>query len=323
MKGLLHRLLESLNLSGRDWAVLMLSLLLAFSMWLIHNLSLRYNGYLSINVVAHCNINGHSDVSAGKSEITARCRAKGYTILSSSFFSDKTVDVTFTPSVMKHYDADLYCVTSDDLQEYAHLLYGDGVTVEYFVSDTVVFRFPEVDHKRVPVTPVYSVSYASQYMGSGDFEVIPDSVTVYGEPFQLETIESIYTAPVKHADVSEDIHGVVGLKKLKGVRLSADEVHYSMDVTRYVEIVRTVPVETVNVPSGKEMIVFPSSVEVTLKCVFPLMADPYENLRFQADYSEFASSLSGKCIVRASQLPKGVISYTAEPAAVGCVMEDR
>ncbi|MCX4336483.1 MAG: hypothetical protein K1V99_12170 [Bacteroidales bacterium] len=322
MKGLLHRLLESMNLSGRDWAVLLLSLLLAFSMWLIHNLSLKYNSYLSVNVVAHCNVNGHSDVSAGKSEITARCRAKGYTILSSSLFGGRTADVTFSPSVMKHYDGDVYCVTSDDLNEYAHLLYGDGVTVEYFLSDTVFFRFPEVEHKRVPVMPVYSVHYSSQYMSSGSFDVTPDSVTVYGEPFQLENVTCVYTEPVKHSDVSEDVHGVVRLKKIKGIRLSADDVHYSMDVTRYVEIRQTVPVETVNVPSGKEMLVFPSSVEVTLRCVFPLMDDPYENVRFQADYSEFASSLSGKCAVRALQLPKGVISSNVEPAAVGCVIED-
>lgn len=323
MKGLLHRLLRFLNLSGRDLAVLLLSFLLAFSVWLIHNLSLKYNGYLSANVVAHCNINGHADVSAGKAEITARCRAKGYTILSSSFFSARTVDVTFSPSVMRHYDTDRYYVLSDDLQEYAHLLYGDGVAVEYFVSDTVFFRFPEVAHKRVPVIPVYSVSYSGQYMASGPFTVIPDSVAVYGEPFHLETIKSIYTAPVKHSDVSEDIHGVVRLKKLQGVRLSADEVHYSMDVTRYVEIVQTVPVEPVNVPPDKEMIVFPSSVDVAMRCIFPLMADPYENLRFEADYTEFAVSLSGKCQVIASQLPKGVISYTIEPSAVGCVAEDK
>lgn len=323
MKGLLHRLLESMNLSGRDWAALLLSLLLAFSMWLIHNLSLKYNGYLSVNVVAHCNVDGHSDVSAGKSEITARCRAKGYTILSSLVFGSKTADVTFSPSVMRHHEGDVYCVRAEDLQEYAHLLYGDGVTVEYFVSDTVFFRFPVVDHKRVPVVPVYTVHYSSQYMNSSGFDVTPDSVTVYGEPFQLENVDCVYTEPVKHADVSEDVHGVVKLKKLKGMRLSSDDVHYSMEVTRYVEISRTVPVGTVNVPAGKEMLVFPSSVDITFRCVFPLMDDPYENVRVQADYDEFAESLSGKCAVRASQLPKGVISSTIEPAAVGCVIEDR
>lgn len=323
MKSLLHRLLKFLNLSGRDLAVLLLSFLLAFSVWLIHNLSLKYNGYLSVNVVAYCNVEGHSNISSGKSEITARCRAKGYTILSSSFFRDRTIDVTFSPSVMRHYDTDRYYVLSDDLPEYAHLFYGDGVTVEYFVSDTVFFRFPEVSHKRVPVIPVYSVSYSSQYMASGPFTVIPDSVTVYGESFHLETIKSVYTSPVKHSDVSEDIHGVVPLKKLQGLRLSADEVHYSMDVRRYVEIAQTVQVDPVNVPPDKEMIVFPSSVDVVMRCIFPLMADPYENLRFEADYAEFASSLSGKCQVIASQLPKGVISYTIEPSAVGCVAEDK
>ena len=81
MKNLFHRLLSSLNIGGRDWVVLLLALLLAFSTWLIHNLSLRYNDYLRVSVVARCNIEGHADVSANKCEVIARCRTTGYKVI--------------------------------------------------------------------------------------------------------------------------------------------------------------------------------------------------------------------------------------------------
>ena len=38
-----HRLLEKLHINGRDLAIFLLSLLLAFSIWIIHNLSLEYS----------------------------------------------------------------------------------------------------------------------------------------------------------------------------------------------------------------------------------------------------------------------------------------
>ena len=78
MKSFFDRVLSALNIRGRDWVILILSLLLAFSVWLIHNLSLRYNAFLSVNVSAVSNLQGHSDVSAGDAEVTARCRATGY-----------------------------------------------------------------------------------------------------------------------------------------------------------------------------------------------------------------------------------------------------
>ena len=83
MKNLIHRILKTLNISGRDWVVLLLALLLAFSIWVIHNLSLKYNNYMSVPVVAKCSIPGHSSVSADKADVTARCRATGYKVIKS------------------------------------------------------------------------------------------------------------------------------------------------------------------------------------------------------------------------------------------------
>jgi hypothetical protein len=113
--------------------------------------------------------------------------------------------VTFNPPEMRHKEGDLFYVLSSDLTEYTHLIYGDGVTLEYFVSDSVFFRFPEVDHKKVPVQPVYSVSYMPQHISKGELEIIPDSVTLYGQARVLETIDKVLTDPIKHSNLSSDI----------------------------------------------------------------------------------------------------------------------
>ena len=324
MKRLYDRLLKSLNISGRDLAVFLLALLLAFSIWLIHNLGLKYNDYLKASVKAQCNIEGHANVSLNTSDVIARCRATGYkAIMSDIKARRRPVTVNFNSSVMRHKDDDLFYVLSSDLTEYAHLIYGDGVTLEYFVSDTVFFRFPEVDHKKVPVHPVYSVSYMPQHMSDGELEVIPDSVTVYGEAHRLENIDKVFTEIIRHTSLSSDVQGVVRLEKIRNVRLSAEEVHYLIDVTRYVEVSRTVPVKVVNVPSDKKLQVFPSTVTVKSKFSFPLSGDGYENVEAVVDYEEYDKSISGKCTVRLSESPSGLISYEIDPVAVNCVLEER
>ena len=74
-----------MNISGRDLAVFLLALLLAFSIWLIHNLALKYNAYLDVTVQASCNIDGHSELSSDYSHVVARCRATGYNVIKSGF----------------------------------------------------------------------------------------------------------------------------------------------------------------------------------------------------------------------------------------------
>lgn len=323
MKSLLDKLLKALGLSGRDWAALLLALLLAFSIWLIHNLSLKYNDYLTVPVVALCNIDGHAGQSSNQCEVVARCRTTGYNVISMDLRGRRIRKVTFQPAVMKHKENDVFYVTAADLLEYSHLIFGDDVTIEYFVSDTLFFNFQSVDFKKVPVHPVYSVAYRTQYMNVGDMQVDPDSVTLYGDPFRLESIDRVYTKPIKRSDLDTDIQGIVPLEKIRNVRMSDTEVHYSLDVTRFVEMKLKVPVSVVNLPKDKEMVILPSNVELSVKCAYPPSADLEDGLEIYVDYDDFLDSISGKCPVKMAVIPKNVIGYDIEPMYVECIVGDR
>ena len=324
MKDLINRILKALNITGRDWAVLLLALLLAFSIWIIHNLSLKYNDYLTVSVIAKCSIDGHSSVASNTCDVVARGRATGYKVLKfNASGREKPVTVEFSSSVMKHKDGDLYYVTSDALQEYTHLIYGSGVSIEYFVSDTLFYRFPTVNSKKVPVHPVLSLTYDSQYMSDGDVEINPDSVYIYGEPHRLESLSQVYTKAVKYASLNSNVSGVVELEPMRGVTFSVDQVGYNIDVVRFVEMTSTVSVRCINVPSDKVLMVYPSSVNVALKCVYPLPARFENQPDVYVDYNDFVKSMSGKCPVRVMDMGSAVIEAVVDPVYVECRLEER
>ena len=323
MKDLFHRLLKALNISGRDWVILTLSLLLAFSVWMIHNLSLKYNANLSAKVIAICSLDGHENVSAATAEALARGRATGYNIIESYIKARRPVKVEFNPSVMQRYDSERFFVTGDKLVEYSHLIFGEDITVDHYISDTLFFRFPSVNHKKVPVVPVSILTYKGQYMARGPLDMTPDSVVVAGDPYLLETVKQVYTTPIRHFEISENISGLAGIEPIKGVNIQAKEVYYSMDVVRYVEFVSEVHVEAVNVPAGKAMMIFPSVVILRMRCEFPLMDDAEGQQTVYVDYNDFKTSLGGNCPVRVKNLPKGILSYDVEPVSVRCVEESR
>ncbi len=323
MGGLCDRLLARLNISGRDLAVFLLSLLLAFSIWLIHNLALKYNAYLEVPVRARCSIDGHAAVSSDQTNVVARCRATGYNVIRSDMRGGrKVVEVEFQPAVMKQKEGNIFYVTSADLQEYTHLIFGDGVTVEYFTTDTLFFRFPYENSKKVPVRAVSSISYMPQYMPAEPVQVSPDSVTVYGEPFILDALQEVFTEPVKYSNLSSGIQGEVALEPLRGVRYSEEKVRYSIDVTRFVELTGTFPLTVINVPADKSMTIFPSRADVYLKCTFPYNDNPLAGVALEVDYNDFQNSLSGKCVVRLVDQARDVIEYDIYPPVVECIVED-
>lgn len=300
-----------------------LSLLLAFSIWLIHNLSLDYSAFLTVRMAAGCNIEGHTDKSSNTCEVVARCRTSGYNIIKSRLALRRPpVMINFDRQSLYPKSGEVYYITRRELSESAHLLYGENVSVEYFLSDTLFFRFPYQTHKKVPVFPVMSLSYEPQYMGRGNLQIEPDSVIIYGEPYHLDNVDRVFTETIELQHLSSSAAGVAGIEKIKGVRLAEQEVHYSIDVTRFVEISREISVRAVNVPPDKEMMIYPSRAEVVFKCVFPLMSD-VDDAEFVIDYGDYIDSRSRKCIPVPGYLPEGVLEYELMPEIFECVLTER
>ena len=317
----LHRLLRKFGFNGRDLAVFLLSLLLAFSIWISHNLSLQYSSVVSVPVIATSNIEGHQAESSNTSPVVARCRTTGYRLLRRNRMSRKgQLRVYFSPDDLHHEEDDIYYITSNELSGYFSEIFGDNVQLESFVSSRVQFRFPEENHKTVPVQAVSVVSFKPQYMAGGPMKIVPDSVIVYGEPLQIQNIDRIVTETITLQNLSSGSHGMARLEVPRGgIRLSETEVSYALEVTRFVEIRREVKVGTRNVPAGRDLTVFPSTVDVVFRCVFPLASDPTEGISFYVDYNDFSSSINGRCVPHDSGLPTSVIDYSIDPQVLECI----
>jgi len=315
-----HRLLEKLHIDGRDLAVFLLSLLSAFSIWVIHTLSLEYSTVLDVPVIAVSNIDGHAAESSTSSSIVARCRTTGVNTLRTNFYAGrKARKVYFKPEDFRHVEGETFSLSASVLAGYVGDIFGDDIQLESVISTDVQFRFPFENSRKVPVQFRSIFGYKSQYMATGAVRVEPDSVVVYGEPIRLDNITSILTETISADELSSSIHGVARLQPPAGVRLSQDEVNFSQEVTRFVELSDEVSVTVRGVPAGKHLAVFPSTVKVTYRCAFPLSSDPTGNVDFYIDYESFEASGSGDCLLEHDKLPVGVIDFFTEPQVFRCM----
>lgn len=320
----LDKIRTFLKANGRDLTIFMLSLLLAFSVWLVYNLTLNYTKVVSVPVTAFSNIDGHKQISSNTSMVLGRCHTRGFDLIRLDKATDKKpITVKFAPSDLHLKSGELFYITASELNAYVEDIFGDDAGMETFVTDTLYFRFPFENSKKVPVHPVYTMSCHPQYMPVGGLRMTPDSVTIYGEPFHLENIDRVYTKAFSLNDLKNTAHGEVKLSSLKGVRLSDASAEYMVTVRRFVEITAEMPVRSRNVPASKTFVIYPSTARVTFRCAFPLSIEPSKDVSFYVDYNDFTRSLGGQCMARTDMVSEEILDYRIEPEVFECVSSDR
>ena len=304
----------------RELAFFAFSLLMAIVIWFLTNLSKNYSGTLSVPVTAECSIDGHSNHSSNTAIVSARCRTEGFTLVRElSRMEKKPVVVKFDKSDLRRTGPDTWSIFGSAKNSYINQMFGEGITLEAFITDTLSFVFAPEKHKKVPVEVPLSLQCRSQYMQSGPFKSVPDSVTIYGEDARLQAIDKVTTPRLSFTDVKESLHGVVKINRPAGVRMSVEEVAYELPVSRYVELRGTFPVEVWNAPAGHDVQVYPPMASVILHCAFPLPKDPMASFKVFIDYKDFSESKSGKCVPRTLKLASGVIDCRIEPEVFDCI----
>lgn len=307
----------------KRWTQFLLCLLLSASIWLIHNLSQSYTGAVTVSVLAKSALKGRADTASEGVILNARVTATGFRLISIRR-SSKDVTVTVDPADFEYSSLDdRFYVSASNLAKYSSDIFGEGVVLVNFLNQSYGFSFRRENNRTVPVKPVVNASYKPQYMPVGQMRIQPDSVVVYGSETVLDGIDAVFTRPITLGDLSKNVSGVARLVPVQGLRMSESEVTWALDVVRYVEQTSEVKIVVRGAPAGVRLSVFPSTAHAVFRCRFPSKGNPAEVCEFYVDYAEFARSISGNCVVRCSNLPAGVISWTIDPEVVDCMeMED-
>lgn len=274
-----------------------------------------------MSVIARSSVKGRAAEAREPVTVSARCSATGFRLLRLKH-DGRDIVVNIHAEDLSYAGEDNFVVSASEMAKYAADIYGEGTSLLTFLNQSYTFRFAEENYRTVPVKAVVSASYKPQYMPSGPVALHPDSVTVYGPDDKLATVDAVLTKAINLGEISKSASGVVKLIPAPGLRMSDSEVAWSLDVSRYVELRSTVPVNVRNVPAGVAFSVLPSSADVIFRCQFPLRSNPAETCEFYVDYEEFNSSLSGRCVMHCDNLPPYVIGWKSEPEVFDCLVRE-
>ncbi len=308
---------------GRNWIILVFSLLLAFFMWSIMKLSGRYSSYVRYRVEVSTDIPGRKDVSLSDDVIVIGAKSTGFRILQNRREKGRGTLVLENVDA-RHFhqygvESDVFYILPDNIRQKIQDLLGTDMQVESFATDTLFFRFPEQSNKKVPVVANSLVSYGRQYMPYGRMVIKPDSVFIYGDKELISQIGHVATNAIKDGNVSGSLSGVIGLARLSGVRISADEVFYSQEVGRFVEHVVKVPVTIGNAPSYANVAVVPQEVTIRFRVPFGnIAAYTAQDFAVEVEYDEILRRDVVKPAV--TRQPEGILQLDMDPKFVECIL---
>lgn len=305
---------------GRNWVILVFSLLLAFFMWSIMKLSGNYSSYIRYNVEVTANIEGRKNSATSTDVLMIGAKSSGFKVLQNDKDATLLLEDVDSRQFYKYGEqGDMFYLIPANITQRIQDALGADIKVESVATDTLFFRFPVQSNKKVPVQANSVIRYSRQYMPYTPIALKPDSVFVYGDEAVISGIEEVVTEPVKNNNVSGSLTGVVKLNPIAGVRFSVDEVIFSQEIGRYVEHSIKVPVIIGNAPAYANVAIIPQEVTVRYRQPFP-GAEKYgiQDFSVEVEYDEILRKDVVKPVV--TRMPEGILKFSIEPAFVECVL---
>ncbi len=165
--------------------------------------------------------------------------------------------------------------------------------------------------------------FADQVGLSGEPEIKPDTVWLYGDLASLQRIPEVYTAPAAVANITDSGYFMLALepiwKKYSDVRASTDSVRIFVPAGRYVEATVSVPVEFGNIGSARQVRLYPDHVDVTIW----VSVSEYQNIsetQFQAVVDYDTTSLITELPVYITRFPAQSRIKTVAPSTINFVI---
>ncbi|MBR2947478.1 MAG: hypothetical protein IKC17_02685 [Bacteroidales bacterium] len=316
---------ENNGKDGREWLILLLSIISALIIWLMHNLSMTYSVFLEYEVEMSTSLQGRVNHSTSEEVLIIRGKANGYYILAQRFGKRSKIVLDVLPEDIRQNDqvSDLFYVNTADITGNIVGALDEDVELEFVVTERLDFLISRMEYKRVPIVPRMFIEYSGQYMPVGDISLKPDSIDIYGEAHYISVIDSVWTEAFYETDVKTSLNGILDIVPQRHIQYSTNSVYYTIDVARYVEETVTVKVETVDLPQEKDMIILPSTVDVTYRRFFSRVRFDDDDVRFIVKYSDYLQSINSRVVPVWDNMPQGIITYEINPRVVDCIVIDK
>lgn len=202
------------------------------------------------------------------------------------------------------------------LREY----FGTGVEIVSCRPDSLRIPYTTQPGVKVKLLVQAEIHPNLQYIVSGAPYADVDSVTLYSVNGIPHSLKVVSTEPIVKSDLKDTTRYEVKVKPIAGVRIIPDKVTVTVPVEPLIARKRMAVIEAQGVPEGKNLVTFPSKVEVSYLVPMSAYNDEYP-LKAFVEYNDVKKA-GNKIPVTLSMLPSIYHSVSFSPESVEYIIED-
>ena len=202
------------------------------------------------------------------------------------------------------------------LREY----FGTGVEIVSCRPDSLRIPYTTQPGVKVKLLVQADIHPNLQYIVSGAPYANVDSVTLYSVNGIPHSLKVVSTEPIVKSDLKDTTRYEVKVKPIAGVRIIPDKVTVTVPVEPLIARKRMAVIEAQGVPEGKNLVTFPSKVEVSYLVPMSAYNDEYP-LKAFVEYNDVKKP-GNKIPVTLSMLPSIYHSVSFSPESVEYIIED-
>lgn len=189
-----------------------------------------------------------------------------------------------------------------------------NVDIINLYPDSLNFFVERVITKKLPVVSGLHLDFKPGYDLASDVQLKPDSVVVSGPLSYLKNKREIKTSNKPLGVLDSKTTTEVSLEKLNGFTYSTNLIDVSLDVQRIVDKqFENIPVEVIDVPPGREVVLLPNKVNINLRGGIDLLGKlKPEEFRAYLKYYTLVQDTTGS-VVPEIVLPKNISLQFTKP----------
>lgn len=296
---------------------------IATILWFLNTLNKEYTTEITYPIRYADLPKGKMLVSEPPKNMTLEIKAYGFALLRYSIGTSFLPIVLNVSSLIEKQDLLEYTISTAEIKERISAQLNSDIKLLNIKPETITFKFSRFESKRVAVIPQVSYSLKRQYMLKNDISVTPDSVDIIGPASILDTLKGVYTEPLKLKDLSKDITKNVSFVNIYGTQIETEEAKVKIEVERFTESKKNVPIMIKNLPDTLLIRLFPQSVDVT----FDVGLSRYETVAdtsfsLSIDYKQVATNPEALRI-NVDRQPSHIKSLMLTPETVEYLIEKK
>ena len=132
--------------------------------------------------------------------------------------------------------------------------------------DTLYFDFSKQTERKVPVRALYNLQFNKQYDIIDELRISPEYVTITGPLEDVVQIEQWETDTIRSAEVSSDVHTVIGLKQNQRANINVYPTSVAVDIPvgEVTEKILEIPIRVENASKFRSVRLLPDKIRLTV-----------------------------------------------------------